>query len=108
MAAKHLKKVWMEQKKAGKVSGTKKKRVGGTFSTNQCIWQQVSDIIGYKQSIVEFLRIKLGRGSPICKKISTLQIVELCQNRWNSSSMVHKIIQRFRESGDISVHKGQG
>ncbi len=60
----------------------------------------------------------MGRGSPICVK-------ECVQIFWNtlktmflnvkfqkalqiSSSTVHTIIKRFRESGEISVHKGQG
>jgi len=47
----------------------------------------------------------MGRGSPICERVRkkivehfTLQI---------SSSTVHNIIKRFRETGEISVRKGQ-
>ncbi len=59
----------------------------------------------------------MGRGSPICE-IVCKKIVEYFKNNVTqcqiakalqiSSSTVHNIIKQFRETGDISVHKGQG
>lgn len=75
---------------------------------------------GYKKSILEWQRlseVKMGRGSPI-PLILRRQIVEQYQKGVRqckiakslniSSSTVHNIIKRFRESGRISVRKGQG
>ena len=75
---------------------------------------------GYKKSILEWQRlseVKMGRGSPI-PLILHRQIVEQYQKGVRqckiakslniSSSTVHNIIKRFRESGRISVRKGQG
>ncbi len=59
----------------------------------------------------------MGRGSPICERVHK-KIVEYfknnvpqCQNAKAlqiSLSTVHNIIKRFRETGEISVRKGQG
>ncbi len=59
----------------------------------------------------------MGRGSPICERVRK-EIVEYFQNNIPqrqiakalqiSSSTVHNIIKRFRETGEISVRKGQG
>ncbi len=59
----------------------------------------------------------MGRGSPICERVRK-RIVEYFKNNFPqrqiakalqiSSSTVHTIIKRFRETGEISVHKGQG
>ncbi len=59
----------------------------------------------------------MGRGSPICERVRK-KIVEYFKNNIPqrqiakalqiSSSTVHNIIKRFRETGKISVHKGQG
>ncbi len=59
----------------------------------------------------------MGRGSPICKRVRT-NIVEYFKNNVPqcqiakalqiSSSRVHNIIKRLRETGEISVRKGQG
>ncbi len=59
---------------------------------------------------------KLGRGSPICEKVGK-KIVEHFKNNVHqrhsakavqiSSSTVHNIIKRFRETGEISVRKRQ-
>ncbi len=59
----------------------------------------------------------MGRGSPICERVCK-KIVEYFKNNVPqcqiakalqiSSSTVHNIIKRFRETGEISVHKGQG
>ncbi len=48
--------------------------------------------------------VKMGRGSPICERVRK-NIVEyvklLCKSH-------HNIIKSFRETGEISVRKGQG
>ncbi len=59
----------------------------------------------------------MGRGSPICERVCK-KIVEYFKNNVPqcqiakalqiSSSTVHNIIKRFRETGAISVCKGQG
>ncbi len=59
----------------------------------------------------------MGRGSPICERVCK-KIVEYFKNNdpqrqiakalQISSSTVHNIIKRFRETGEISVRKGQG
>ncbi len=59
----------------------------------------------------------MGRDSPICERVRK-KIVEYFKNNVPqcqivkalqiSSSTVHNIIKRFRETGEISVHKGQG
>ncbi len=59
----------------------------------------------------------MGRGSPICERVLK-KIVEYFKNNVPqcqiakalqiSSSTVHNIIKRLRETGEISVCKGQG
>ncbi len=59
----------------------------------------------------------MGRGSPICDRVRK-KIVEYFKNNvlqrqiakalQISSSTVHNIIKRFRETGEKSVRKGQG
>ncbi len=59
----------------------------------------------------------MGRGSPVCQQIRE-KIIEKFKNNVPqrkigrdldiSPSTVHNIIQRFKESGGISVRKGQG
>ncbi len=59
----------------------------------------------------------MGRGSPICERVRK-KIVEYFKNNvlqhqiskalQISSSTVHNIIKRFKETGEISVRKGQG
>ncbi len=61
--------------------------------------------------------VKMVRESPICVRVRT-KIVEYFKNNVPqrqiakalqiSSSTVHNIIKRFRKTGEISVHKGQG
>ncbi len=76
-------------------------------------------MIGYKKSLSEWQclsEVKMGRGSPIPPMLRW-KIVEQYQKGVSqrkiakslklSSSTVHNIIQRFRESGTISVRKGQ-
>ncbi len=64
-----------------------------------------------RQSLSE---VKMGRGSPICERVRK-KIVEnnipqhqIAKALQISSSTVHNIIKRFRETGEISVRKGQG
>ncbi len=74
----------------------------------------------YKRDVLErqsLSEVKMGRGSPICERVHK-NIVEYFKNNVPqrqiakalqiSSSTVHNIIKRFRETGEISVRKGQG
>ncbi len=77
-------------------------------------------MIIYKMDVLErqsLLEVKIGRGSPICERVRKKNVkyfkdnVPQCQitkalQSW--SSTVHNIIKRFRETGEISVCKGQG
>uniref|UniRef100_A0A8C2CAS5 Paired domain-containing protein n=1 Tax=Cyprinus carpio TaxID=7962 RepID=A0A8C2CAS5_CYPCA len=98
---------------AGKVKCTYKEQLGGP----------ICDLLGQlatKKSLSEWQclsEIKMGRGSPIPPMLWR-KIVEQYQKGVSqrkiakslklSSPTVHDIIQRFRESGTISVRKGQG
>ncbi len=77
-------------------------------------------MISYKRDVLErqsLSEVKMGRGSPICERVRK-KIVEYFKNNVPqcqiakalkiSSSIVHNIIKRFREAGEISVHEGQG
>ncbi len=77
-------------------------------------------MISYKRDDLErqsFSELKMGRGSPICERVRK-NIVEYFKNNDSkhqiakalqiSSSTVHNFIERFRETGEISVRKGQG
>ncbi len=77
-------------------------------------------MISYKRDVLErqsLSEVKMGRGSPICERVRKM-IVEYFKNNIPqcqiakalqiSSSTVHNIIKRFRETGEISVRKGQG
>ncbi len=77
-------------------------------------------MISYKRDVLErksLSEVKMGRGSPICERVHK-NIVEYFKNNVPqcqiakdlqlSSSTVHNIIKRFRETGEISVRKGQG
>lgn len=81
--------------------------------------RSIGNMIGYKKSLSEWQclsEVKMGRGSPIPQMLRR-KILEQYQkgvsqrkiekNLKLSSSTVHNI-QRFRESGTISVRKGQG
>ena len=83
-------------------------------------WKQVSVMIGYKISIPKRLchsQSRMGRGSPLCGELRE-QIAQqfknnvsqrtIAMNSGISSSTVHNIIKRFRESGEISARKRQG
>ncbi len=82
--------------------------------------RSIGNMIGYKKSLSEWQclsEVKMGRGSPIPPMLRR-KIVEQYQKGVSqrqiakslklSSSTVHNLIQRFRESGTISVRKGQG
>ncbi len=77
-------------------------------------------MISYKRDVLErqsLSELKMGRGSPICERVRK-KIMEYFKNNVPqcqiakalqiSSSTVHNIIKRFRETGEISVRKGQG
>ncbi len=76
-------------------------------------------MISYKRDILErqsLSEVKMGRGSPICERVSK-KIVKYFKNNvpqhqiakaLQISSTVHNITKSFRETGEISVRKGQG
>ncbi len=77
-------------------------------------------MISYKRDVLErqsLSEVKRGRCSPICERMRK-KIVEYFKNNVPqrqiakafqiSSTTVHNIIKRFRETGESSVHKGQG
>ncbi len=76
-------------------------------------------MISYKRDVLErqsVSEVKMGRGSPICEGVRK-KIVEYFKNNVPqcqipkalqiSSSTVHNIIKRFKDTGEISVRKGQ-
>ena len=76
-------------------------------------------MISYKSSIQERpspLVAKMGGGSPVCQQMQE-QIIEMFKNNVSQRkigrdldilpSTVHNILKRFKESGIISVRKGQ-
>ncbi len=78
-------------------------------------------MISYKRDVLErqsLSEVKMGRGSPICERVRNNKIVEYFKNNVPqrhiakalqiSSCTVNNIIKRFRETGEISVRKGQG
>uniref|UniRef100_A0A9J7WXH6 Paired domain-containing protein n=1 Tax=Cyprinus carpio carpio TaxID=630221 RepID=A0A9J7WXH6_CYPCA len=94
--------------------------IRNSWRTNLQLIRSIGNMIGYKKSLSEWQclsEVKMSRGSPI-PPILQRKIVEQYQKgvsqRKNakslklSSSTVHNIIQRFRDSGTISVRKGQG
>ncbi len=77
-------------------------------------------MISYKSDVLEkqnLSEVKMSRGSPICERVRK-KIVENFKNNvlqrqitkalLISSSTAHNIIKRFRETGEVSVRKGQG
>ncbi len=94
--------------------------IRNSWRTNLQLIRSIGNMIGYKKSLSEWQclsEVKMGRGSPIPPMLRR-KIVEQFQKGVSqrkiakslklSSSTVHNIIQRFRESGTISVRKGQG
>ncbi len=82
--------------------------------------RSIGNMIGYKKSLSEWQclsEVKMGRGSPIPPMLRRKNSGAISERSFSekiakslklSSSTVHNIIQRFRESGTISVRKGQG
>ncbi len=94
--------------------------IRNSWRTNLQLIRSIGNMIGYKKSLSEWQclsEVKMGRGSPIPPMLWR-KIVEQYQKGVSqrkiakslklSSSTVHNIIQRFRESGTISVRKAQG
>ncbi len=94
--------------------------IRNSWRTNLQLIRSIGNMIGYKKSLSEWhclSEVKMGRGSPIPLMLRR-KIVEQYQKGVSqrkiakslklSSSTVHNIFQRFRESGTISVRKGQG
>ncbi len=94
--------------------------IRNSWRTNLQLIRSIGNMIGYKKSLSEWQclsEVKMGRGSRIPPMLRR-KIVEQYQKGVSqrkiakslklSSSTVHNIIQRFRESGTISVRKGQG
>ena len=94
--------------------------IRNSWRTNLKLLRSIGNMIGYKKSLSErqsLSEVKMGRGSPIPpmlrRKIVEQYRKEVSQRKIAkslklSSSVVNNIIQRFRESGTISVCKGQG
>ncbi len=82
--------------------------------------RSIGNMIGYKKSLSEWQclsEVKMGRGSPIPPMLRRKTVEQyqkgvsqrkIAKSLKLSSSTVHNIIQRFRESGTISERKGQG
>ncbi len=77
-------------------------------------------MISYKRDVLErqsLSDVKMGRGSPICERVRKKFVIyfknnipqyQIAKALQISSSTAHNIIKRFRETGEISVRKGQG
>ncbi len=75
-------------------------------------------MISYKRNVLErqsISKVKMGRGSPICERVRKKIVKDFKDNvpqrqiaLQTSLSTVHNIIKRLRETGGISVRKGQG
>ncbi len=91
--------------------------IRNSWRTNLQLIRSIGNMIGYKKSLSEWQclsEVKMGRGLPMLQR----KIVEQYQKGVSqrkiakslklSSSTMHNIIQRFRESGTMSVRKGQG
>ncbi len=76
---------------------------------------KVCNMISYKSDVLErqsCSEVKMGRGSPICERVrkkiveyfkNTVPRCQIAKTLQNSSSTVHNIIKRFKETGEISV-----
>ncbi len=112
-----------DSKKVGTGSNKRPEKLNvhirNSWRTNLQLIRSIGNMIGYKKSLSEWQclsEVKMGRGSPIPPMLRR-KIVEQYQKGVSQrkiakslklSSTVHNIIQRFRESGTISVRKGQG
>ncbi len=75
-------------------------------------------MISYKRDVLErksLSEIKMSRRSSTCERVCKKEYFKnnvpqrhIAKALQISSSTVHKIIKRFRETGEISVCKGQG
>ncbi len=77
-------------------------------------------MISYKRDVLErqsLSEVKMGRGSQIFERVHKKFVEyfkynvpqrQIAKALQISSSTVHNIIKRFRETGEISVRKGQG
>ncbi len=77
-------------------------------------------MISYKRDVLERQsrsEVKIGRGSPNCERVRKKIVEHFAIWHWRmlflkaleiSSSTVHNIIKRFRETGEIFLRKGQG
>ncbi len=73
-------------------------------------------MISFKRDVLErqsLSEVMMGRGSPICERVHKKTVEYLKKRQFAktlqiSSSTVCNIIKRFRETGEISVRKGQG
>ncbi len=114
------KKLAQGQQRTEKARHFEKIQLGEHLATNEVNWHQVCNMISYKMDVLErqsLSEVKMGRGSPICERVRK-KIVEYFKNSVPqcqiakalqiSSSTVHNIIKGFRETGEISVCKGQG
>ncbi len=117
MRATHFKKVGTGSNKRPEKLNV---HIRNSWRTNLQLIRSIGNMIGYKKSLSEWQclsEVKIGRGSPIPPMLRR-KIVEQYQKGVSqrkiakslklSSSIVHNIILRFRESGTISVRKGQG
>ncbi len=94
--------------------------IRNSLRTNLQLIRSIGNMIGYKKSLSEWQclsEVKMGRGSPIPPNAAVKNSGAISERSFSekiakslklSSSTVHNIIQRFRESGTISVRKGQG
>ncbi len=73
-------------------------------------------MISFKRDVLErqsLSEVMMGRGSPISERVHKKTVEYLKKRQFAktlqiSSSTVCNIIKRFRETGEISVRKGQG
>ncbi len=94
--------------------------IRNSWRTNLQLIRSIGNMIGYKKSLSEWQclsEVKMGRGSPIPPMLRQKIVAQyqkgvsqrkIAKSLKLSSSTVHNISQRFRESGKISVRKGQG
>ncbi len=89
--------------------------IRNSWRTNLQLIRSIGNMIGNKKSLSEWQclsEVKMGRGSPIPPMLRRKIVAQyqkgvsqrkIAKSLKLSSSTVHNIIQRFRESGTISV-----
>ncbi len=116
MRAKHSKKVGTGSNKRPEKLNV---HIRNSWRTNLQLIRSIGNMIGYKKSLSEWqclseVKMEEDHHFPQCcgensgayqKGVSQRKIAKSLKL---SSSTMHNIIQRFRESGTISVRKGQG